>query len=363
MAGVTSFITNLCMDCFSCCTPEKTRTITIYIAAHGIQDITDYIIPNTGAKLLSICGVPGESGWMSLPEDIGENSVDEDAMDEAHRIFKQPYQTITNLRELATTLPAIYENHEIIFDNGFQIQNPSRDRHFEFFPDKDLNEDHGTFDSHYGLNIIDVQNVRELDRYNANNYILPSDNISAQHFSKFDDGNINKQRAIQNIIREMIDTHVRDIYDHDQATKIFNKLIDNKKIHLSELNRLWQLLNITPYYIDRSCRYISEFDIEEREEQRKKGIRPPPLMGKKNIIDGIINLEKEKKNAGGTRRKKRNKTIFRSYYTLRWRSKKYNRKTSNRAANGIVSTFFSKNNIKKKYIKTEKKRKRGRKNI
>jgi len=361
MAGVTSFITNLCMDCFSCCTSEKTRTITLYIAAHGNQDITDRIIPNTGAKLLSICGVPGESGWMSQPEDLGENSVDEDAMDEAYRIFKKPYKTYTNLSELATTLPAIYENHKIIFDNGFQIQNPSRDRTFSFSPN--TGEDYESLNSHYGLHIIDVQNVPELVEYNATEFILPSDNISAQHFSKFDDRNINEQRAIQNIIRGMIDTHVRDIDEHDQATKIFNYLINNKKIHLIDLNRLWQLLNITPYYIDRSCRHISTFDIEDREEQRKTGTRPPSLLGKKNIIDGIINLEKEKKNAGGTRRKKRNKTIFRSYYTLRWRSKKYNRKTSNRTANGIVSTFFSKNNRKKKYIKTEKKIKRGRKNI
>ena len=185
MAEATNFITNLCTNCFSCCTSEKTRTITLYIAAHGNQDITDRIIPTTGAKLLSICGVPGELGWMSQPEDLGENSVDEDAMDEAYRIFKQPYQTLTNLRELATTLPAIYENHGVRFDHGFQIQNPSRDRTFSFSPD--TGEDYESLNSHYGLNIIDVQNVRELDQYNANNYILPSNNISAQHFSKFDD--------------------------------------------------------------------------------------------------------------------------------------------------------------------------------
>jgi len=361
MAGVTSFITNLCMDCFSCCTSEKTRTITLYIAAHGNQDITDRIIPNTGAKLLSICGVPGESGWMSQPEDLGENSVDEDAMDEAYRIFKKPYKTYTNLSELATTLPAIYENHKIIFDNGFQIQNPSRDRTFSFSPN--TGEDYESLNSHYGLHIIDVQNVPELVEYNATEFILPSDNISAQHFSKFDDKNIIEQSSIQDIIKNMINTYVMNIDERNEALDIFNNLITNKICYLSKLNRLWQLLNITPYYIDSSCRYILEYDPTYRKILRKKGIRPPPLMGEKNIIAGIIKSEKEKKIAGGTRRKKRNKTIFRSYYTLRWRSKKYNRKTSNRAANGIVSTFFSKNNIKKKYIKTEKKRKRGRKNI
>ena len=160
----------------------------------------------------------------------------------------------------------------------------------------------------------------------------------------------------------MIDTHVRDIYEHDQATKIFNELIDNKRIHLSDLISLWELLDITQYYIDRSCRYISEFDIEEREEQRKKGIRPPSLMGKDDVIAGIIREEKLKIN-GGTRGKKRNKTIFRSYYAGRRQTKKYNRKTSNRIATCAVSTFSSKNNRKKKYIKTEKKRKRGRKII
>ena len=362
MAGVTSFITNLCMDCFSCCTPEKTRTITIYIAAHGVQKTEEEdIIPNTGAKLLSFCGKPGELGWMEQPEDLGEYSVDEDAIDESYRIFKKPYKTYTNLSELATTLPAIYKSHNIIFTDGFQIQSPSYERKFVFLPNP--GEGVQEHDAHYGLIIIDVQNVSELDAYNANNYILPSDNISAQHFSKFDDKNIIEQSSIQDIIKNMINTYVMNIDERNEALDIFNNLITNKICYLSKLNRLWQLLNITPYYIDSSCRYILEYDPTYRKILRKKGIRPPPLMGEKNIIAGIIKSEKEKKIAGGTRRKKRNKTIFRSYYTLRWRSKKYNRKTSNRAANGIVSTFFSKNNIKKKYIKTEKKRKRGRKNI
>ena len=89
MAGVTSFISNLCMDCFSCCTSEKTRTITLYIAAHGEQKTEEEdIIPNTGAKLLSFCGKPGELGWMEQPEDLGEYSVDENAIDESYRIFK-----------------------------------------------------------------------------------------------------------------------------------------------------------------------------------------------------------------------------------------------------------------------------------
>jgi hypothetical protein len=361
MAGVTSFITNLCMDCFSCNTPEKTRTITIYIAAHGLQKTKEEdIIPNTGAKLLSFCGAPGELGWMEQPEDLGEYSVDEKAIDESYRIFKKPYKTLTNLCELATTLPAIYKSHEITFTDGFQIQSPSYERKFVFLPNP--GEDVQEFDAHYGLIIIDVQHVSELFAYNANNYILPSDNISAQHFSKFDDKNIIEQSSIQDIIKNMINTYVINIEERNEALDIFNNLITNKICYLSKLNRLWQLLNITPYYIDSSCRYILEYDPTYRKILRKKGIRPPPLMGEEKIIAEILKSEKLKID-GGTRRKKRNKTIFRSYYTLRWRSKKYNRKTSNRAANGIVSTFFSKNNIKKKYIKTEKKRKRGRKNI
>ena len=238
------------------------KTITLLLEAHGIEDLDTAIIAPK-IELLSFTGKTGELGDFGIIDNVSLEISILNLLRDLYSSQSQNQESVYNSENLVTSLRLLYKKTEINYKNGgFSRTYPRNQRFFSFEPNphedcrKCNNVDKA--DPIYAKICIPNRNseIKPCPVYGV--VVVASSDIADLQFtlaSTAASTNI-KLLSLSNLhMNKSAENYWFQKITNDSAQKKFQNMIQNNEVSLTNLSQIFEAMGYTKIYIlDPSCR-------------------------------------------------------------------------------------------------------------